>query len=173
MHAVAACADSPLEQSLLRCCLACLCRISWSPDGEHLLAVNAISGGKPTTALFVRQSWQPTFLVGHRASVVAAVANPRMFYAPRKLLAARHKLAAKMQRQAEGQVEDGSEDAAGAAEAAGDGAGVSGFDDTPSMVMACGSNDKSLTVWLSELSMPLLHLTQVGKGAQHQRRCLP
>lgn len=143
------------------------CSISWSPDGELLLAVNASSGGQPTTVLFKRQAWDTTHLVGHRSSVVAAAANPRMFFAPRRLQAARKAAAERMARAAEGDgSEDGEEqqqdDAAAAAAAGGD--GLDGFDDMPSMVCACSSNDKTFTVWSSELALPVLHCQQVRRG---------
>eukprot|EP00883_Tetradesmus_obliquus_P001968 jgi/Sobl393_1/12080/SZX66567.1 len=142
-------------------------RISWSPDGELLLAVNASSGGQPTTVLFKRQAWDTTHLVGHRSSVVAAAANPRMFFAPRRLQAARKAAAERMARAAEGDgSEDGEEqqqdDAAAAAAAGGD--GLDGFDDMPSMVCACSSNDKTFTVWSSELALPVLHCQQLHAG---------
>jgi WD40 repeat protein len=139
------------------------CSISWSPDGELLLAVNASSGGQPTTALFKRQTWDTTHLVGHRSSVVAAAANPRMFFAPRKLQAARRAAADRMLRQVEG---DGSDDDGedqqqqeDAAAARADSADA--YDDMPSMVCACSSNDKTFTVWSSELALPVLHCQQV------------
>jgi hypothetical protein len=140
--------------------------ISWSPDGELLLAVNASSGGQPTTVLFKRQTWDTTHLVGHRSSVVAAAANPRMFFAPRKLQAARKAAAERMLKQVEG---EGSEDGddqqqqeADAAAAAAD--GKDAYDDMPSMVCACSSNDKTFTVWSSELALPVLHCQQVRGG---------
>eukprot|EP00775_Hariotina_reticulata_P005624 gene5624-5863_t len=32
------------------------------------------------------------------------------------------------------------------------------------MVMACGSNDRTMTIWVSELALPLMHCSQVHKG---------
>jgi WD40 repeat protein len=32
------------------------------------------------------------------------------------------------------------------------------------MIMAAGSNDRTLSVWASELSLPLLHVTQLHGG---------
>ncbi|KAF6253709.1 hypothetical protein COO60DRAFT_393877 [Scenedesmus sp. NREL 46B-D3] len=140
-------------------------RISWSPDGELLLAVNASSGGQPTTVLFKRQTWEATHLVGHRSSVVAAAANPRMFFAPRKLQAARRAAAERMLRQADGNgSDDGDEQQQEDAAAAAGGGSKEAFDDMPSMVCACSSNDKTFTVWSSELALPVLHCQQVHVG---------
>jgi hypothetical protein len=147
------------------------CSISWSPDGELLLAVNASSGGQPTTALFKRQTWDTTHLVGHRQSVVAAAANPRMFFAPRKLQAARKAAAERMLRQVEGG--DGSDDDGDGEDqqqqedaAAGADSSADVYDDMPSMVCACSSNDKTVTVWSSELALPVLHCQQVRLGTE-------
>lgn len=54
-------------------------RLDWSPDGQHLLAVNALQPPCHTAPLLERVSWKsPYSLVGHTAAVVAAHFNPRM-----------------------------------------------------------------------------------------------
>eukprot|EP00882_Tetradesmus_deserticola_P026272 GHRQ01028949.1.p3 GENE.GHRQ01028949.1~~GHRQ01028949.1.p3 ORF type:complete len:118 (+),score=76.57 GHRQ01028949.1:248-601(+) len=91
-----------------------------------------------------------------------------MFFAPRKLQAARKAAADRLQRHADGNGSDDAdeqqqeEDAAGAA--AGGGSGDA-FDELPSMVCACSSNDKTFTVWSSDLALPVLHCQQVHTGS--------
>ncbi|KAF8066171.1 abcG22 [Scenedesmus sp. PABB004] len=129
-------------------------KISWSPDGEQLMAASAVSGGQPTVCLLKRQSWEQVQLVGHKSAVVAVVANPRLFYAPRALTAARSAQADSVRAQA-----DGGEPGGGAAQRGG--AECAGFEDTHSFVLAAGSNDKGASVWCSDLPLPLVVLQQL------------
>jgi len=98
-------------------------------------------------------------MVGHTSSVVAAAANPKLFYPPKKLLAARNKQLQEMQ--AAAAANEGPGQAAEDQEAA---AGDDEFECSGAMVMACGSNDKTLTIWCSELALPLMHCRQVRLG---------
>jgi protein HIRA/HIR1 len=54
-------------------------RLDWAPDGQHLLAVNALQPPCHTAPLLERGTWKaPYSLVGHTAAVVAAHFNPRL-----------------------------------------------------------------------------------------------
>ncbi|EPX72480.1 hira protein Slm9 [Schizosaccharomyces octosporus yFS286] len=58
-------------------------RLSWSPDGAHIAAVNAINEGINVIAIVQRDSW--TFdisLVGHQESLECTSFNPYLFTQP-------------------------------------------------------------------------------------------
>ncbi|EPY53950.1 hira protein Slm9 [Schizosaccharomyces cryophilus OY26] len=58
-------------------------RLSWSPDGAHVAAVNAINEGTNVIAIVQRDSW--TFdisLVGHQESLECTSFNPYLFSDP-------------------------------------------------------------------------------------------
>ena len=56
-------------------------RLTWSPDGAHVTASNAMNAGAVFTAAVIsRDSWQSDIsLVGHGDTVEAACYNPHMF----------------------------------------------------------------------------------------------
>ena len=60
-------------------------RLDWAPDGQSLLAVNALQPPYHTAPVVERGAWKSTFsLVGHTGAVVAARFNPRLL-SPRAL----------------------------------------------------------------------------------------
>ncbi|CAL8463095.1 g2629 [Coccomyxa elongata] len=59
-------------------------RLGWSPDGQHLAAVNSYQSPCHTAALLDRRTWKYDFsFVGHNGAIVKASYNP-MFFQPSK-----------------------------------------------------------------------------------------
>ena len=58
-------------------------RLDWSPDGRHVVAVNAFQPRNHTAPWLQRGSWKADhYMVGHSAAVVVARCNPHLFYPP-------------------------------------------------------------------------------------------
>ncbi|ORX92019.1 WD40 repeat-like protein [Basidiobolus meristosporus CBS 931.73] len=56
-------------------------RLSWSPEGSHIAAANAINGSVPVAAVISRDTWKSDVsLVGHDAAVEVVKFNPIMFH---------------------------------------------------------------------------------------------
>ena len=90
-------------------------RPSWSPDGAHILASNAMDGKVFVTKVIERNSWSTDIaLVGHENSVAVAAFSPKLFQA-----------------------------------------GPAGNSNYASL-MALGSLDQSVSIWLTGLSKPIL-----------------
>ncbi|WFD24487.1 HIR complex subunit [Malassezia equina] len=87
-------------------------RPSWTPDGAHLLAANAMNGPVFVASIVNRYTWASDLaLVGHENAVTVAACSPRLF-----------------------------EDA----------------NKAPISVVALGSQDQSVSVWMTGLARPLL-----------------
>ncbi|KAL4399463.1 HIR complex subunit [Malassezia pachydermatis] len=86
-------------------------RPSWSPDGAHLLAANAMNGPVFVASVIPRYAWTSDIaLVGHENAVTVAACSPRLFQ------------------------------------------GAKG----PVTVVALGSQDQSVSVWITGTSRPLM-----------------
>lgn len=98
---------SPLTTYFRRC--------SWSPDGNHIAAANAVNGPVSTCAIINRGTWDSEInLVGHEAPLEVCAFSPRIF----------------------------------TLDLSGGSMGVT--------VIACGGQDRSLTIWNTTSSKPLV-----------------
>ncbi|ORZ19308.1 WD40-repeat-containing domain protein [Absidia repens] len=56
-------------------------RLSWSPDGAHLVAPSAMNGSHCVAAIIDRDHWDADVsLVGHSVPIEVAAYNPKLFY---------------------------------------------------------------------------------------------
>ncbi|ORX96152.1 WD40 repeat-like protein, partial [Basidiobolus meristosporus CBS 931.73] len=64
-------------------CTTLFRRLSWSPEGSHIAAANAMNGTTPVAAVISRDNWDSDIsLVGHSASVEVVKFNPILFNCP-------------------------------------------------------------------------------------------
>lgn len=112
-------------------------RMSWSPDGQALIAGNSSDGGKPVAVVIPRGKWedadQRLFMQGHSGTVVATAFNPHLFRLPPH------------------PAKNGSAKAGGGADAL-------------SSVFAIGSQDKQVTVWAAGSTRALFCGTKFFKS---------
>jgi protein HIRA/HIR1 len=108
--------DSPLTTYFRRC--------SWSPDGAHIAASNAVNGPVSSVAIINRGNWSSDInLIGHEGPVEVCAFAPRMFSV----------------------VKPGSEPISGAV-----------------TVIACGGQDKALSIWNTSNPRPLMIIQEVA-----------
>ncbi|KAA8896466.1 TUP1-like enhancer of split-domain-containing protein [Sphaerosporella brunnea] len=108
--------DSPLTTYFRRC--------SWSPDGAHIAASNAVNGPVSSVAIINRGNWSSDInLIGHEGPVEVCAFAPRMFSVTKP------------------GVEPPS---------------------NPVTVIACGGQDKALSIWNTSNPRPLLIIQEVS-----------
>ncbi|ORZ04888.1 WD40-repeat-containing domain protein [Absidia repens] len=57
-------------------------RLSWSPEGSHIAAANAVNGNQCVAAMINRDHWDADIsLVGHAVPIEVTSFNPKLFYA--------------------------------------------------------------------------------------------
>lgn len=109
--------SSPLTTYFRRC--------SWSPDGNHIAAANAVNGPVSSVAIINRGSWDGDIhLIGHEGPVEVCAFSPRLFSKIRP---------SDQPPESKGQI-------------------ISNL----VTVIACAGQDKSLTVWITSNSRPLV-----------------
>jgi protein HIRA/HIR1 len=108
---------SPLTTYFRRC--------SWSPDGMHIAAANAVNGPVPTVAIVSRGTWESSInFIGHEGPVEVCAFCPRMFY--------------KEKPTNDNLDENGN------------------IQQNPVTVIACGGQDKALSIWNTRLTRPFV-----------------
>lgn len=116
--------SSPLTTYFRRC--------SWSPDGNHIAAANAVNGPVSSVAIINRGTWDGDInLIGHEGPTEVCTFSPRLF--------SKHEMSAETT----------------------DNSGYS----TQALVtvIACAGQDKTLSIWNTSSSRPLLVLQEVGQ----------
>ncbi|CZR61036.1 related to histone transcription regulator [Phialocephala subalpina] len=109
--------SSPLTTYFRRC--------SWSPDGNHIAAANAVNGPVSSVAIINRGQWDSDInLIGHEGPTEVCTFSPRLF--------SKHEISAETT----------------------DGSGYS----TQALVtvIACAGQDKTLSIWNTSSSRPLV-----------------
>lgn len=123
-HSIAApFASSPLTTYFRRC--------SWSPDGNHIAAANAVNGPVSSVAIVNRGTWDSEInLIGHEGPVEVCTFSPRLL----------------------SRIESNSENT-----------DQNGYSTQPLVtVIACAGQDKSLSIWNTSSSRPLLICQQLA-----------
>ena len=117
---------SPLSTYFRRC--------SWSPDGNHIAAANAVNGPVSSVAIISRGTWDSDIsFIGHEGPVEVTAFSPRLFY-PEPL----NRLAVDQY----------------------------GQPPLPSVtVIACAGQDKTLTIWNTSHSRPLVITQELSAKA--------
>lgn len=111
--------NSPLTTYFRRC--------SWSPDGNHIAAANAVNGPVSSVAIIERANWDSEInLIGHEGPTEVCSFSPRLFY-----------------------TENPAENS---------GQGASGL----VTVIASAGQDKTLSIWNTNTSRPLVIVQDVA-----------
>jgi protein HIRA/HIR1 len=110
-------ASSPLTTYFRRC--------SWSPDGAHIAAANAVNGPVSSVAIINRSSWDSDInLIGHEGPTEVCTFSPRLF--------SKHETSAET-------------------------TDNNGHSTQPLVtVIACAGQDKTLSIWNTSSSRPLV-----------------
>jgi protein HIRA/HIR1 len=116
--------SSPLTTYFRRC--------SWSPDGNHIAAANAVNGPVSSVAIIERTRWDSEInLIGHEGPTEVCMFSPRLFYTKKP--------------------EE-------------NGVGLTNGHSAPSLVtvIASAGQDKTLSIWNTSTSRPLLILQDLA-----------
>lgn len=118
--------SSPLTTYFRRC--------SWSPDGMHIAAANAVNGPVPSVAIVSRGTWESSInFIGHEGPVEVCAFCPRMFY--------------KEKPTNDNLDENGN------------------IQQTSVTVIACGGQDKALSIWNTRLTRPFVITQAISSKA--------
>ncbi|KAK2626770.1 hypothetical protein QTJ16_003945 [Diplocarpon rosae] len=115
--------SSPLTTYFRRC--------SWSPDGNHIAAANAVNGPVSSVAIINRGGWDSDInLIGHEGPTEVCTFSPRLF--------SKHEISA-------------------------ENTDNSGYSTQPLVtVIACAGQDKTLSIWNTSSSRPLVVLQDLA-----------
>ncbi|KAK1759605.1 protein HIR1 [Echria macrotheca] len=112
--------SSPLTTYFRRC--------SWSPDGNHIAAANAVNGPVSSVAIIERTTWDGEInLIGHEGPTEVCIFSPRLFYTKNP---------------AETQADDNARNLV--------------------TVIASAGQDKTLSIWNTNTSRPLVIIQDVA-----------
>lgn len=113
--------SSPLTTYFRRC--------SWSPDGNHIAAANAVNGPVSSVAIIERTRWDSDInLIGHEAPTEVCMFSPRLFHTVKP-----------------GSREEGEPD-----------------NDQLVTVIAAAGQDKTLSIWNTNTSRPVIILQDLA-----------
>ncbi|SAM04262.1 hypothetical protein [Absidia glauca] len=111
-------------------------RLSWSPEGANLAAVNAVNGSQHVAALISRDHWDSdTSLVGHTGPVEVTSFSPKLFYITN--------------------TDESNTCANDNKDATTDHASNEGSKEILASVCAIGGQDRGLSIWVTKQSRPL------------------
>ncbi|KAI8337443.1 WD40-repeat-containing domain protein [Chlamydoabsidia padenii] len=114
-------------------------RLSWSPEGSHIAAANAVNGSQCVSAVISRDNWAASVsLVGHKVPVEVTAFNPKLFYGMDG-------------NDDDDQDEDKNEDKENADDK------TDNQDDKDSLAAVCalGGQDRGLSIWVTRHTRPL------------------
>lgn len=114
--------SSPLTTYFRRC--------SWSPDGNHIAAANAVNGPVSSVAIIERTTWDSEInLIGHEGPTEVCIFSPRLFYTKKP---------------------------------ATNGAATGNNSSSLVTVIASAGQDKTLSIWNTNTSRPLVILQDIA-----------
>ncbi|ERT00238.1 protein hir-1 [Sporothrix schenckii ATCC 58251] len=126
--------SSPLTTYFRRC--------SWSPDGNHIAAPNAVNGPVSSVAIIERTRWDSEInLIGHEGPTEVCMFSPRLFYTKKPT--------------PNGEPSNGLSNGNGNNSAAREGESLV-------TVIASAGQDKTLSIWNTNTSRPLVILQDIA-----------
>ncbi|KAI9496376.1 WD40-repeat-containing domain protein [Zychaea mexicana] len=114
-------------------------RLSWSPNGSHIVASNAVNGVHCIAAVVSREDWATDVsLVGHQLPIEVACFNPKLFYLPNE--------------------EDGTNSNDN------NEASKSNSREAPATVCALAGQDRGVSIWVTKYCRPIIVATDIFDG---------
>ncbi|KAG2226895.1 hypothetical protein INT45_010174 [Circinella minor] len=111
-------------------------RLSWSPNGSHIVTSNAVNGVHCIAAIISREDWTTDVsLVGHQLPIEVACFNPKLFYFPNE--------------------DDGSNNSTNETQDTGESLGT---------VCALGGQDRGVSLWVTKYCRPVCVAMDIFDG---------